>query len=179
MPRRPRNSRNRNQQRQQPENPDDMQGGKSGRREKPVQRNAANARERTRMRILARAFCRLKTTLPWVPPDTKLSKLDTLRLAASYIAHLRGVLTDPTHNTAQYDARLVIVAVRRPEHSRPCAAALQCSSCLLQQLQVTACTVGCAGAVLRCAVGADVVLCIVCCACVLLNVQVCMRAALV
>ncbi|XP_047737948.1 transcription factor 21-like isoform X2 [Hyalella azteca] len=83
-----------------------MQGGKSGRREKPVQRNAANARERTRMRILARAFCRLKTTLPWVPPDTKLSKLDTLRLAASYIAHLRGVLTDPTHNTAQYDARL-------------------------------------------------------------------------
>ncbi|XP_073976238.1 transcription factor 21-like [Rhodnius prolixus] len=56
------------------------------------QRNAANARERARMRVLSRAFCRLKTTLPWVPPDTKLSKLDTLRLATSYIAHLRRVL---------------------------------------------------------------------------------------
>ncbi|KAG8337595.1 Transcription factor 21 [Homalodisca vitripennis] len=61
-------------------------------REKPQQRNAANARERARMRVLSRAFCRLKTTLPWVPPDTKLSKLDTLRLATSYIAHLRAVL---------------------------------------------------------------------------------------
>uniref|UniRef100_A0A8D8TE25 Transcription factor 21 n=1 Tax=Cacopsylla melanoneura TaxID=428564 RepID=A0A8D8TE25_9HEMI len=33
---------------------------------KPVQRNAANARERARMRILSKAFYRLKTTLPWV-----------------------------------------------------------------------------------------------------------------
>lgn len=72
-------------------------------------RNAANARERSRMRILSRvssskgrtlsvrlreqAFSRLKTALPWVPPDTKLSKLDTLRLASSYIAHLRHLLT--------------------------------------------------------------------------------------
>lgn len=63
-------------------------------REKPQQRNAANARERARMRVLSKAFCRLKTTLPWVPADTKLSKLDTLRLATSYIAHLRAILTD-------------------------------------------------------------------------------------
>lgn len=62
------------------------------------QRNAANARERARMRVLSRAFCRLKTTLPWVPADTKLSKLDTLRLATSYIAHLRAVLTDQPLN---------------------------------------------------------------------------------
>ncbi|XP_028825219.1 transcription factor 21 [Denticeps clupeoides] len=60
---------------------------------KQVQRSAANARERARMRVLSRAFSRLKTTLPWVPPDTKLSKLDTLRLASSYIAHLRQVLS--------------------------------------------------------------------------------------
>ncbi|RWS31114.1 hypothetical protein B4U80_00073 [Leptotrombidium deliense] len=38
------------------------------------------------------AFCRLKTALPWVPSDTKLSKLDTLRLASSYISHLREIL---------------------------------------------------------------------------------------
>ncbi|XP_043483831.1 transcription factor 21-like [Leptopilina heterotoma] len=55
-------------------------------------RNAANARERARMRVLSKAFCRLKTTLPWVPADTKLSKLDTLRLASTYIAHLRSIL---------------------------------------------------------------------------------------
>ncbi|XP_015911684.1 musculin [Parasteatoda tepidariorum] len=62
--------------------------------EKPVQRNAANARERARMRVLSKAFTRLKTSLPWVPPDTKLSKLDTLRLATTYIAHLRKILRE-------------------------------------------------------------------------------------
>ncbi|GFT89069.1 musculin [Nephila pilipes] len=66
----------------------------SGSPEKPVQRNAANARERARMRVLSHAFSRLKTSLPWVPPDTKLSKLDTLRLAATYIAHLRKILKE-------------------------------------------------------------------------------------
>ena len=59
-----------------------------------TQRNAANARERARMRVLSKAFSRLKTTLPWVPADTKLSKLDTLRLASSYISHLRQLLQD-------------------------------------------------------------------------------------
>ncbi|XP_020377019.1 transcription factor 21 [Rhincodon typus] len=61
---------------------------------KQTQRNAANARERARMRVLSTAFSRLKTSLPWVPSDTKLSKLDTLRLAASYIAHLRQILAN-------------------------------------------------------------------------------------
>ncbi|XP_066271583.1 transcription factor 21-like [Branchiostoma lanceolatum] len=61
-------------------------------KQKPEQRNAANARERSRMRVLSKAFSKLKTTLPWVPPDTKLSKLDTLRLATSYISHMRQAL---------------------------------------------------------------------------------------
>uniref|UniRef100_A0A8C6UA52 Musculin (activated B-cell factor-1) n=1 Tax=Neogobius melanostomus TaxID=47308 RepID=A0A8C6UA52_9GOBI len=59
-----------------------------------TQRNAANARERARMRVLSKAFSRLKTSLPWVPADTKLSKLDTLRLASSYICHLRQLLQE-------------------------------------------------------------------------------------
>ncbi|CAL8319163.1 unnamed protein product [Boreogadus saida] len=46
------------------------------------------------MRVLSKGFSRLKTTLPWVPADTKLSKLDTLRLASSYISHLRQLLQD-------------------------------------------------------------------------------------
>ncbi|VEN49156.1 unnamed protein product [Callosobruchus maculatus] len=75
------------------ESEDSSSGGRAPRQ--PIyQRNAANERERARMRVLSRAFCRLKTTLPWVPADTKLSKLDTLRLATSYIAHLRAVLMD-------------------------------------------------------------------------------------
>lgn len=65
---------------------------------KQSQRNAANARERARMRVLSKAFSRLKTSLPWVPPDTKLSKLDTLRLASSYIAHLRQLLQEDCYD---------------------------------------------------------------------------------
>ena len=59
-----------------------------------MQRKAANDRERTRMRVLSKAFVRLKTSLPWVPNDTKLSKLDTLKLAASYISYLTRILED-------------------------------------------------------------------------------------
>ncbi|KAM6214549.1 musculin [Rhynchocyon petersi] len=69
---------------------------------KQSQRNAANARERARMRVLSKAFSRLKTSLPWVPPDTKLSKLDTLRLASSYIAHLRQLLQEDRYENNGY-----------------------------------------------------------------------------
>ena len=41
---------------------------------------------------------RLKLTLPWVPLDTKLSKLDTLRLAMSYIDHLQKTLEEDDSN---------------------------------------------------------------------------------
>ncbi|MBN3295218.1 MUSC protein, partial [Amia calva] len=67
---------------------------------KQSQRNAANARERARMRVLSKAFSRLKTSLPWVPADTKLSKLDTLRLASSYIAHLRQLLQEDRYESS-------------------------------------------------------------------------------
>ncbi|XP_046327512.1 transcription factor 21-like [Haliotis cracherodii] len=76
----------------------DAKHGKMG---KPIQRNAANARERARMRVLSKAFSKLKTTLPWVPADTKLSKLDTLRLASSYIAHLQQILDAEDVETQQ------------------------------------------------------------------------------
>lgn len=63
-----------------------------------LQRLAANDRERTRMRVLSKAFVRLKTSLPWVPSDTKLSKLDTLKLAASYISYLTRILGQDDEN---------------------------------------------------------------------------------
>uniref|UniRef100_A0A034WIW1 Transcription factor 21 n=1 Tax=Bactrocera dorsalis TaxID=27457 RepID=A0A034WIW1_BACDO len=62
----------------------------------PIQRNAANARERARMRVLSSAFGRLKTKLPNIPPDTKLSKLDTLRLATMYIKQLKVLVEGGT-----------------------------------------------------------------------------------
>lgn len=65
---------------------------KDDKQHSPVQRNTANARERARMRVLSSAFYRLKTIIPWVPHDTKLSKLDTLRLARNYIAYLTATL---------------------------------------------------------------------------------------
>lgn len=50
------------------------------------------ARERSRVRTLRQAFLALQAALPAVPPDTKLSKLDVLVLATSYIAHLTRML---------------------------------------------------------------------------------------
>ena len=70
-------------------------------------RSAANARERTRMRVLSKSFERLKLMLPWVPADTKLSKLDTLRLAMTYINHLHGMLVESeTSETVIIDSKV-------------------------------------------------------------------------
>ncbi|XP_053324097.1 transcription factor 24 [Spea bombifrons] len=57
--------------------------------------SAANAaRERNRVQTLRHAFLELQRTLPSVPPDTKLSKLDVLILATTYIAHLTRSLQE-------------------------------------------------------------------------------------
>lgn len=56
------------------------------------QRNAANARERDRTQSVNTAFTALRTLIPTEPIDRKLSKIETLRLASSYISHLANVL---------------------------------------------------------------------------------------
>lgn len=55
-------------------------------------RNAANARERDRTHSVNSAFITLRTLIPTEPANRKLSKIETLRLATSYIAHLNTVL---------------------------------------------------------------------------------------
>lgn len=55
-------------------------------------RNAANARERDRTQSVNSAFTALRTLIPTEPVDRKLSKIETLRLASSYISHLANVL---------------------------------------------------------------------------------------
>ncbi|CAH1110170.1 unnamed protein product [Psylliodes chrysocephalus] len=52
------------------------------------QRSQANARERDRTHSVNIAFTTLRTLIPTEPKDRKLSKIETLRLASSYISHL-------------------------------------------------------------------------------------------
>ncbi|XP_075235119.1 basic helix-loop-helix transcription factor scleraxis-like [Lycorma delicatula] len=66
------------------------------------QRSQANARERDRTHSVNSAFTVLRTLIPTEPVDRKLSKIETLRLAASYISHLgaqllAGPVDQPCH----------------------------------------------------------------------------------
>lgn len=58
------------------------------------QDGANAARERSRVKTLRDAFLELQRSLPSVPPDTKLSKLDVLVLATTYISHLMKTLDE-------------------------------------------------------------------------------------
>lgn len=58
---------------------------------RPV-RCAANVRERKRMMSINSGFEELRVHVPTFPYEKRLSKIDTLRLAISYIALLRGML---------------------------------------------------------------------------------------
>ncbi|KAE8598932.1 hypothetical protein XENTR_v10016995 [Xenopus tropicalis] len=65
---------------------------------RPAAANAA--RERNRVQTLRHAFLELQRTLPSVPPDTKLSKLDVLILATTYIAHLTRSLQEEDESSS-------------------------------------------------------------------------------
>ncbi|KAG8189790.1 hypothetical protein JTE90_008103 [Oedothorax gibbosus] len=56
-------------------------------------RNVANARERNRTSSVNIAFSVLRTRIPTEPRDRRLSKVETLRLATSYIRHLANTVT--------------------------------------------------------------------------------------
>ncbi|XP_065092532.1 basic helix-loop-helix transcription factor scleraxis-like [Ochlerotatus camptorhynchus] len=64
-----------------------------------LQRSQANARERFRTHSVNSAFSNLRLLIPTEPKNRKLSKIETLRLAKSYISHLIAVLI--TGNTRQ------------------------------------------------------------------------------
>ncbi|XP_043852251.1 transcription factor 15-like [Dromiciops gliroides] len=77
------------------------------------QRQAANARERDRTHSVNSAFTALRTLIPTEPADRKLSKIETLRLAASYISHLANVLLFPPESLGGPQAH-------PPVHYLPC-----------------------------------------------------------
>nr|XP_040023280.1 transcription factor 24-like [Gasterosteus aculeatus aculeatus]XP_040023281.1 transcription factor 24-like [Gasterosteus aculeatus aculeatus] len=78
-------------------------GSGGGARGRPAAANAA--RERSRVQTLRTAFLELQRTLPSVPPDTKLSKLDVLILATTYIAHLTRTLQEEGAEEAESKKR--------------------------------------------------------------------------
>lgn len=61
----------------------------------PKQRQVANQRERDRTHSVNSAFLQLRGLIPTEPVDRKLSKIEILRLAGSYINHLHSVLVMP------------------------------------------------------------------------------------
>ena len=60
------------------------------------QRMVANVRERQRTQSLNDAFACLRNIIPTLPSD-KLSKIQTLRLASSYIHFLYRILEETDH----------------------------------------------------------------------------------
>lgn len=56
------------------------------------QRHAANMRERRRMQSINEAFEGLRSHIPTLPYEKRLSKVDTLRLAIGYISFLADML---------------------------------------------------------------------------------------
>lgn len=79
------------------------------------QRNSANARERERTQNVNTAFTALRTLIPTEPVDRKLSKIETLRLASSYISHLANVLiTENGHLEGQPCLSAPLVEGKQP-----------------------------------------------------------------
>lgn len=64
---------------------------------KKFRRMKANDRERNRMHSLNDALEKLRVTLPALPEETKLTKIETLRFAHNYIFALREVLNSEEH----------------------------------------------------------------------------------
>ena len=60
--------------------------------QRKVKRLAANTRERKRMHTVNSAFEQLRDLVPTYPSNRKLSKIDTLRLACTYIQDLVSLL---------------------------------------------------------------------------------------
>ncbi|XP_041984102.1 heart- and neural crest derivatives-expressed protein 2 isoform X2 [Aricia agestis] len=76
-------------------------------------RTTANKKERRRTQSINTAFTDLRECIPNVPPDTKLSKIKTLRLATSYISYLLKVLETDGEPAGGFRAELQHAPPRR------------------------------------------------------------------
>jgi heart-and neural crest derivatives-expressed protein 2 len=64
----------------------------------PKKRVSANKKERRRTQSINNAFTDLRNRIPQIPPDTKLSKIKTLKLATEYIEYLMRCLQESGTN---------------------------------------------------------------------------------
>lgn len=69
-------------------------------------KRGANKKERRRTMSINNAFAELRDCIPNVPADTKLSKIKTLRLATSYIAHLSQILQSDDQPVPEFRAEI-------------------------------------------------------------------------
>ncbi|XP_044257063.1 heart- and neural crest derivatives-expressed protein 2-like isoform X1 [Tribolium madens] len=69
-------------------------------------RTTANKKERRRTQSINNAYADLRDCIPNVPPDTKLSKIKTLRLATSYINYLVKALESDDPAPGSFTAEL-------------------------------------------------------------------------
>ncbi|XP_043243417.1 heart- and neural crest derivatives-expressed protein 2-like [Amphibalanus amphitrite] len=67
-----------------------------------AQRRAANIRERRRMLSLNEAFDRLRRKVPTFAYEKRLSRIETLRLAITYIAFMAELLSGPQEGSDQH-----------------------------------------------------------------------------
>ena len=94
----------------------------SGQR-KPYLRHAANMRERKRMQSINDAFEGLRSHIPTLPYEKRLSKVDTLRLAIGYISFLAEMLncdskTEDSLRASLDNSRKVIIHCHAGNWSR-------------------------------------------------------------
>ncbi|XP_078283751.1 pancreas transcription factor 1 subunit alpha [Rhinoraja longicauda] len=90
-------------------------------------RQAANVRERRRMQSINDAFEGLRTHIPTLPYEKRLSKVDTLRLAIGYINFLTELvqsdmpLRNPNNDPAVQPKKVIIChrGARSPSHNDP------------------------------------------------------------
>ncbi|CAF1281111.1 unnamed protein product [Rotaria sordida] len=84
-------------------------GGQTGTPRVFKRRVSANKKERRRTQSINTAFSDLRTAIPNVQPDTKLSKIKTLKLATKYIEFLMDILSkdDPTAMPNTFKAEII------------------------------------------------------------------------
>ncbi|XP_068093955.1 basic helix-loop-helix transcription factor scleraxis isoform X2 [Hyperolius riggenbachi] len=119
----------------------DKRDKKCNRLREPRQRHTANARERDRTNSVNTAFTALRTLIPTEPADRKLSKIETLRLASSYISHLGNVLLlgetcgdgQPCHTSSPYYQHHPATASPKHRDSEPGQPRQICTFCLSNQ----------------------------------------------
>ncbi|XP_050700179.1 fer3-like protein [Eriocheir sinensis] len=90
-------------------------GGKKVRRRVPsiAQRRAANVRERRRMFNLNEAFDKLRRKVPTFAYEKRLSRIETLRLAITYISFMTELLA------SEHEAAAVAAAAAAAASSAP------------------------------------------------------------